>query len=96
MNFTVKPYAYVSGQGAHILSESGTRIVATVNGTSYPIGSACAEDVALARIMAAAPELLDAATAMVNELDSQGDFENWERCKAQLRAAVAQANGEPV
>jgi hypothetical protein len=43
-------------------------------------------------LLAAAPRLLAAAEAFIAELDSSGDFENWERVKAELRAAVQEAS----
>lgn len=39
--------------------------------------------------------LLDVAKAFVVELDSGGDFENWQSVKARLRKAVAAAEGLP-
>jgi hypothetical protein len=64
IKLTVSDYKYISGQGAQICD--GARIVATVNGTSCPVGSACQADVDLARIMAAGPEML-AALQAINE-----------------------------
>lgn len=65
---TVPPYKYEPGKGAPICD--GPRIVATVNGTSYPLGSACAADYALARKMAAAPELLSAAKLLLDTMET--------------------------
>ncbi|USM11460.1 hypothetical protein vBCbaSRXM_15 [Citromicrobium phage vB_CbaS-RXM] len=45
-------------------------------------------DKAHAPMIAAAPTLLHAAKEFIAELDSSGDFANWERVKAQLREAV--------
>ena len=40
-------------------------------------------------------ELVSAATAFIAELDSTGDFDNWERCKTRLRAAVTAMESRP-
>ena len=61
----VKSYEYKAGRGAQILDASGTHVIATVSGTSYPVGSACQADVDLARVMAAGPEMLAALKALV-------------------------------
>lgn len=45
-------------------------------------------DKADAPLVAAAPALLHAAKEFVAELDSSGDFGNWERVKRQFRDAV--------
>lgn len=52
---------------------------------------AVAYDKAHAPLIAAAPKLHHAAKEFIAELDSSGDFENWERCKRQLRDAVQEA-----
>ena len=53
------------GNGVNICD--GAAIVAKVLGTSYPLGTACERDIELARIMAAAPALLAAAQAILDE-----------------------------
>ena len=67
MEYRVAPYEYREGQG--VLICDGPVIVATVKGTSYPTGSACAEDHARALVFAAAPELLAALQWAASVLD---------------------------
>ena len=47
----------------------------------------------VANLFAAAPDLLDAATTFLSELDGCDDFAAWEHAKQQLRNAVRTALG---
>lgn len=88
----VAPYRYRPGKGAEITD--GSCIVAIVLGTSYPIGSACEADYALARKMAAAPELLAALKGLLPLVPAEGlrpaSDPDWQKIKA-ARAAIEQA-----
>lgn len=86
----VAPYRYRPGKGAEITD--GPCIVAIVLGTSYPIGSACEADYALARKMAAAPELLTALK------DAHQYVLDYKKCDNHgllhdMAAAIAKAEG---
>lgn len=86
MKYTVEPYKYAPGRGAQICD--GPHIIATVHGTSYPIGSACQADVDLARVMAAGPEMLALLQYIAPYLDALPIYE-YERVK--IRTAIAKA-----
>lgn len=74
------------------LITDGDRLVATTAGSPAHLGpSAAAQDKANAHLLAAAPELLEALEAVLdNCLDSQGLFDAY----AKARAAIAKATGE--
>ena len=90
----VAPYRYRPGKGAEITD--GPRIVAIVLGTSYPIGSACEADYALARKMAAAPELLTAAKALLDTMEAPRTAKAtvpWQALRADVDKAEGRARG---
>ena len=88
----VDPYEYrPDGKGVPILAGGGT-IIASVRGTNYPCGSACESDVALARKMAAGPELL-AALEYVRPLLKQSRALNTSEI-ADLDRLLAKAKGQ--
>ena len=66
-------------------SSSGQGLIAE-EGTGRTVAVAYAERDA--PLIAAAPRLQMAVREALDELDSSGDFTNWERCKAELRAAL--------
>lgn len=84
----VRPYQYRLGKGVEILE--GATIVATVLGTSYPLGSACQEDRDFAAVLAAGPQLLAAAKALLDTMESPRSRKASQAWSA-LRAAVEQA-----
>lgn len=90
MNYTVEPYEYKAGRGAQILDAAGVHIIATVRGTNYPVGSACQADVDLARVMAAAPEML-AALEHINDEYCNGGMLDGTDAEAMILAAIAKA-----
>lgn len=67
-----------------LVTSDGPRIVAEVKGTSYPIGSACEADYALARALAVGPELLVAAWEEHRRL---------QRLRAQARLVIERRTG---
>lgn len=88
--FTVPEYRYEPGKGAPILE--GASIVAIVTGTQYPTGTACQADYDLARLFAAAPDLLAALQHVRDEWCEGGTLEGTEAEKLIL-AAIAKAEG---
>lgn len=70
------------GQGLVICEATGANIAVVYDKAHTPL-------------IAAAPALLAAAEDFIAELDSSGDFENWEGVKAKLRAAIQDAKEEP-
>ena len=89
---------YLVGKGQLTSPTAGYR-VATVWGTVPGLsGPSVAEAAANARLIAAAPDLYDAASAWVTHMDAPGDgtdvtFEDEMRMMNALRSAVAKATG---
>jgi hypothetical protein len=77
-------WAYLSGKGWWDFASVAVRVDGKPN----------AEGEANLRVTKAAPDLLAAGQDFLAELDSSGDFENWERCKTNLRAAIRKATGD--
>jgi len=79
------------GYGSHwrdcICEDS--KIIAKVIGTGYPIGKGWSpESEETARLIVAAPAMLDALKSMVSVLDSANDFDAWEKAKIKMREAI--------
>lgn len=91
MSYKVKPYVYLPGAGAAIFD--GPCVVATVYGTSYPVGSACEADYVLARKMAAAPEMLAALEGVITWLEISGVADSDPEPYLAMLAAIALARG---
>ena len=91
----VEPYEYrPDGNGVQIFATGGVPW-ATVRGTSYPIGSACESDVALARKMAAGPELLAVLEHIRDEYCEGGMLDGTET-ERKIMNAIARAKGGVV
>lgn len=91
-------YNGTSGVGSKGLAIcSGAEVIAEVIGTGYPIGKGVApKDVANARLIAAAPDLLAACKACAAVLSEHEQYDDWngssEHDAANLcRAAIARA-----
>lgn len=63
-------------QGLVTCAETGANIAVTYDRANAPL-------------IAGAPALFNAAKDFLAELDSEGDFENWERVKRELRQTMA-------
>ena len=86
---TPGPWRYMAGTHSHYDSEG--KAIARVYG---PRGIDCSRRDANARLIAAAPDLLEALKGMLSRTDGQAIYNFMEPQREAARAAIAKATGE--